>query len=136
MRHGISGRKFNRHGRHRNALLVNLAVSLIEHEQISTTLAKAKDLRPYVERMVTRARDKSLHSRRVLLSQLRNNENAVNKLIGELAPRYQSRAGGYTRVLKAGFRAGDNAPRAFIEFVDRNPAAKGAGVVRVEAEAA
>lgn len=128
MRHGISGRKFNRHAQHRKALLMNLAVSLITHEQINTTVAKAKDLRPYIERLVTRARDASVQSRRLLIARIRD-ERAVNKLITEIAPRYKNRAGGYTRVLKAGFRAGDNAPVAYIEFIDRNLAAKGSGAL-------
>jgi large subunit ribosomal protein L17 len=116
MRHGISGRKFNRTSAHRQALLRNLAISLITHEKIHTTLAKAKDLRPYVERLVTRGRDNSLQTRRLLLSRL-GNEAAVNKLLTDLSPRFKDRNGGYTRVLKAGFRAGDNAPAALISFV-------------------
>lgn len=117
MRHGISGRKFNRTSSHRQAMFMNLAKSLIEHGQIQTTLPKAKDLRPYVERLVTKARRGGLHVRRQLMSQLRD-ERAVNKLMDDLTKRFAQRPGGYLRVLKAGFRYGDNAPMAVISFVE------------------
>jgi large subunit ribosomal protein L17 len=107
-------------------MLANLAISLVEHEQIVTTLPKAKDLRPIVEKLVTIAKKGGLAARRQLASELQNNEIAAKKLFDVLAPRYQARAGGYTRVLKAGFRHGDSAPVAVIEFVDRDVAAKGA----------
>lgn len=125
MRHGINGRKFGRRTKQRNALLVNLTTALIKHEQIETTLAKAKDLRPIVERLVTIARRGSIHARRVLASRLRGDETLAKKLVEELGPRYAERPGGYLRIMRNGFRAGDNAPRAIIEFVDRNPDAKG-----------
>ncbi len=126
MRHGNAGRRFNRTQSHRKAMLANLAISLVEHEQIVTTLPKAKDLRPIVEKLVTIAKKGGLAARRQLASELQNNEIAAKKLFDVLGPRYQARAGGYTRVLKAGFRHGDSAPVAVIEFVDRDIAAKGA----------
>ncbi len=126
MRHGNAGRRFNRTQSHRKAMLANLAISLVEHEQIVTTLPKAKDLRPIVEKLVTIAKKGDLAARRQLASELQNNEIAAKKLFDVLGPRYKARAGGYTRVLKAGFRHGDSAPVAVIEFVDRDIAAKGA----------
>jgi large subunit ribosomal protein L17 len=136
MRHGNRGRKFSRPTAHRTALLSNLAVSLIEHEQIVTTLPKAKDLRPIVERLVSLAKRGDLHARRLAAAELRNNIGSVKKLFETIGPRYQDRTGGYTRVLKAGFRYGDSAARAVIEFVERDVDAKGAGDrTRREAEA-
>ena len=125
MRHGNAGRRFNRTQSHRKAMLANLAISLVEHEQIVTTLPKAKDLRPIVEKLVTIAKKGDLAARRQLASELQNNEIAAKKLFDVLGPRYKARAGGYTRVLKAGFRHGDSAPVAVIEFVDRDVEAKG-----------
>jgi large subunit ribosomal protein L17 len=125
MRHGSGRRKLNRTASHRQAMLANMACSLLEHEQIKTTLPKAKELRPYVERLITRARQGDLHARRLVLAQIKQ-EPAVKRLFEVVAPRYAERPGGYTRVLKAGFRYGDMAPMAFIELVDRDPAAKGA----------
>ena len=125
MRHGKSGRKLNRTASHRKAMFANMAASLIKHEQISTTLPKAKDLRPIVEKLVTLAKRGDLHARRQAISRLRDQE-MVRKLFDTIGPRYQDRAGGYTRVLKAGFRYGDSAPLAVIEFVDRDRDAKGA----------
>jgi len=124
MRHGMSGRKLNRTKAHRKALFMNLAQALIKHEQIKTTLPKAKDLRPVVEKLVTLGKRGGLHARRQLISHLQD-EVLVTKLLTVLADRYKGRPGGYTRVLKAGFRYGDAAPMAIIEFVDRDPAAKG-----------
>ncbi len=124
MRHGLNGRKLNRPSGARKALFVSLAAALVKHEQIRTTLPKAKDLRPVVERLVTLGKRGGLHARRQILSVLQD-EALAQKLIGPLAERYATRKGGYTRVLKAGFRYGDAAPMAVIEFVDRDPAAKG-----------
>jgi large subunit ribosomal protein L17 len=126
MRHAKDGRKLNRTSSHRTAMFANMAASLIEHEQIVTTLPKAKELRPIVEKLVTLAKRGDLHARRVAASRLRD-EAMVHKLFETIGPRYAERQGGYTRVLKAGFRYGDNAPVAVIEFVDRDPEAKGAG---------
>jgi len=125
MRHRKTGRKLNRDSSHRKAMFANMAASLIEHEQIVTTLPKAKDLRPIVEKLVTLGKRRDLHARRLAMSQLRN-EAMVKKLFETLGPRYEGRPGGYTRVLKAGFRHGDSAPVAVIEFVDRDTDAKGA----------
>lgn len=134
MRHGKSGRKLNRTASHRKALFSNMAASLIEHEQIVTTLPKAKELRPVVEKLVTLGKRGDLHARRQAISAIRN-ETLVKRLFDTLAPRYADRNGGYTRIMKAGFRHGDNAPMAVIEFVDRDPAAKGAADrARLEAE--
>ena len=134
MRHGMQGRKLNRTKSHRKAMFANMAVSLITHEQIKTTLPKAKDLRPYVEKLITLGKRGDLHARRQAISILRD-EKVVAKLFGEIADRYKERSGGYTRVLKAGFRYGDAAPVAVIELVDRNPEAKGAeDRARLEAE--
>jgi large subunit ribosomal protein L17 len=124
MRHRTSGRKFNRTASHRKAMFANMAAALVKHEQIVTTLPKAKDLRGVVEALITLAKRGDLHARRVVASRLRD-EATVAKLFETLGPRYQSRAGGYTRVLKAGFRYGDNAPLAVIELVDRDENAKG-----------
>jgi large subunit ribosomal protein L17 len=124
MRHGNRGRKFNRTAAHRKAMFANLAAALIKHEQIVTTLPKAKDLRPVVEKLITLAKKGGLHARRQAIAQIRD-EGQVAKLFGVLAPRYKERKGGYTRVLKAGFRFGDNAPMAVIEFIDRDEAEKG-----------
>ena len=124
MRHGLSGRKLNRTSSHRRALFANMAAALIKHEQIKTTLPKAKDLRPVVEKLVTMGKHGGLANRRRAYAQLRD-DAVVAKLFGPLAERYAARAGGYTRVLKAGFRYGDAAPMAVIELVDRDPAAKG-----------
>jgi len=125
MRHAKSGRKLNRTAAHRKAMFANMAASLIRHEQIVTTLPKAKDLRPIVERLVTLAKRGDLHARRQAIAELRDGE-AVKKLFDVLGARYAGRHGGYTRVLKAGYRYGDSAAVAVIEFVDRDPAAKGA----------
>jgi large subunit ribosomal protein L17 len=125
MRHGNRGRRFNRTHEHRKAMFANLAASLITHEQIVTTLPKAKDLRPIVEKLVTLAKRGDMNSRRNAVAQIRD-EAAVKKLFDVIGPRYKERAGGYTRVLKAGFRFGDNAAVGLIEFVDRDVAAKGA----------
>ena len=124
MRHGMAKRKLNKTISHRRSMFANLAVSLITHEQIMTTLPKAKELRPIIEKMITKARTKDLHARRDALSFLRD-VGAVEQLLSVLVDRYASRNGGYTRVLKAGFRYGDMAPMAFIEFVDRDVTAKG-----------
>ena len=124
MRHGLSGRKLNRTKAHRRALFANLANALLKHEQIKTTLPKAKDLRPYVEKLVTLGKRGDLHARRQAISQIKD-VVLVKKLFDTLGPRYKERHGGYTRVLKAGFRYGDNAPLAVIEFVDRDVEAKG-----------
>lgn len=125
MRHGLSGRKLNRTSAHRKALFANLAQALIEHEQITTTLPKAKDLRPIVEKLITLGKKKTLAARRQTISQIRSQCLAA-KLMGPLADRYKARNGGYVRIIKAGFRYGDNAPLAIIELVDRDQAAKGA----------
>ncbi|MDY0874438.1 50S ribosomal protein L17 [Dongia rigui] len=124
MRHGMSGRKLNRTSSHRKALFMNLSQALIKHEQITTTLPKAKDLRPIVEGLITKGKKGGLANRRLLIAQLQN-EALVEKLMTVLATRYKTRAGGYTRILKAGFRHGDMAPMAVIEFVDRDVSAKG-----------
>jgi large subunit ribosomal protein L17 len=124
MRHGLRGRKLNRTSSHRRALFANMASALIKHEQIKTTLPKAKDLRPVVERLITLGKHGGLANRRRAHAMLRD-DLIVTKLFGPLAERYASRSGGYTRVLKAGFRFGDAAPMAVIELVDRDPAAKG-----------
>lgn len=124
MRHGFRGRRFSRTSSHRKAMFANLAQALINHEQIVTTLPKAKDLRPVVEKLVTLGKKGDLNARRQAIAELRDAE-LVKKLFDVLAPRYASRNGGYTRVLKAGFRYGDSAPMAVIEFVDRDVDAKG-----------
>ena len=124
MRHGFAGRRFNRSASHRKAMLANLAASLIKHEQIVTTLPKAKDLRPIVEKLVTLGKKGGLAARRQAIAEI-GDEAQVKKLFDVLAKRYAERKGGYTRVLKAGFRHGDSAPRAVIEFVDRDVNAKG-----------
>lgn len=125
MRHGKSGRKLNRTSSHRRAMFANMAAALIQHEQIVTTLPKAKELRPIVEKLVTLAKRGDLHARRLAVSRIRD-EAMVKKLFETLGPRYAERPGGYLRVLKAGFRYGDNAPVAVVEFVDRDESAKGA----------
>jgi large subunit ribosomal protein L17 len=136
MRHGFKGRRFARSVSHRKSMFANLAVSLIEHEQIVTTLPKAKDLRPIVEKLVTLGKRGDLHARRQVIAQI-GNEDVVKRLFDTIAPRYATRNGGYLRIMKAGFRKGDNAAMAVIEFVDRDAAAKGAGDrARVEAETA
>ena len=124
MRHGFRGRRFNRSAEHRKAMFANMSAALIKHEQIITTLPKAKDLRPVVEKLVTLGKRGDLHARRNATSQIRD-EAMVKKLFDVLGPRYKARPGGYLRVLKAGFRAGDNAPMAVIEFVDRDVDARG-----------
>jgi len=124
MRHGKAHRRFNRRPEHRKAMLANMAASLITHEQIVTTLPKAKDIRPIVEKLVTLGKKGGLHSRRQAISEMRDRD-AVKKLFEVLAPRYASRQGGYLRIIKAGFRYGDMAPLAVIEFVDRDESAKG-----------
>lgn len=126
MRHRKQGRKLNRTASHRKAMFANMAASLIEHEQIVTTLPKAKELRSIVDKLITLGKRGDLHARRQAISRIRNVEQ-VKKLFDTLGPRYQERNGGYTRVLKAGFRYGDNAPLAVIELVDRDVEAKGAG---------
>lgn len=117
MRHGLSGRKFNRHSGHRKALLQNLVGSLIRHQQIRTTLPKAKDLRPFMERLVTLARRGDLHSRRLILARI-SDRVAADMLLNEVSKRFLDRNGGYLRIIKAGHRSGDNAPMAYIQFVD------------------
>jgi large subunit ribosomal protein L17 len=124
MRHRTSGRKLNRTSAHRKALLINMAQALVKHEQIKTTLPKAKELSPYVEKLITLAKRGDLHARRQVQTKI-GDDAMVAKLFDTLAERYQGRAGGYTRVMKAGFRYGDDAPMAIIEFVDRDPDAKG-----------
>ncbi|MEO1733547.1 MAG: 50S ribosomal protein L17 [Pseudomonadota bacterium] len=136
MRHARGYRRLNRTHEHRKALFSNMAGSLIEHEQIKTTLPKAKELRPIVEKLVTLAKRGDLHARRLASSRLKEDKD-VAKLFDVLGPRYKDRQGGYVRVLKAGFRYGDMAPMAIIEFVDRDVDAKGAAdKARVEMEEA
>lgn len=125
MRHGVAHRKLNRTASHRRAMFANMAASLIEHEQIVTTLPKAKELKPIMDKLITLAKRGDLHARRQAISKIRDKDQ-VSKLFETLGPRYAERNGGYTRVLKAGFRHGDNAPMAVIELVDRDPEAKGA----------
>jgi large subunit ribosomal protein L17 len=124
MRHGMANRKLGVTSTHRLAMFRNMATSLIKHEQITTTLPKAKELRPYVERIITLGKRGGLHARRQAYATLMD-EKVVDKLFTTIAERYRSRPGGYTRVLKAGFRYGDAAPMAVIELVDRDPSAKG-----------
>src|SRR5579863_6068541 len=140
MYHGHAKRRFNRTNEHRRAMFANMCQALIKHEQIATTLPKAKDLRPVVEKLITLGKRGGLHARRQAIAQIQD-EKLVEKLFTTIATRYASRKGGYTRVLKAGFRYGDNAPLAIIELVDRDEAAKGqdSGPVQqaeTEAEAA
>ncbi|HEU0070124.1 MAG TPA: 50S ribosomal protein L17 [Alphaproteobacteria bacterium] len=139
MRHGMSGRKLSRTSSHRKAMFINMAAALVKHEQIKTTLPKAKELKPIVDKLITLGKRGDLHARRQAISRLGDAKLAA-KLFDVLAPRYAQRAGGYTRVLKAGFRHGDTADMAIIELVDRDPSAKGldsgpTGVETVEAEA-
>ncbi|OPX54754.1 LSU ribosomal protein L17P [Oceanospirillum multiglobuliferum] len=118
MRHRKSGRKLNRNSSHRKAMFKNMCVSLVEHELIKTTLPKAKELRGHIEPLITLAKNDSVANRRLAFDRTRS-DAAVGKLFNELGPRYQGRPGGYVRILKCGFRAGDNAPMAFVELVDR-----------------
>jgi len=138
MRHRNQGRKLGRKSAHRTAMFANMAAALIKHEQIKTTLPKAKELRPVVEKLVTLSRRgaTNLHARRLALAQVRD-EVQVTKLFDVIGPRYAERPGGYTRVLRAGFRHGDNAEMAFIEFVDRDEEARGkdSGPVEVQEDA-
>ena len=124
MRHGISGRKLNRTSAHRRAMFANMAAALLKHEQIKTTLPKAKDLRPIVDRLITLGKRGSLHARRQAFAMLRD-DKVTRKLFSELSERYRTRPGGYTRVVRAGYRYGDAAPMAFIELVERDADAKG-----------
>jgi large subunit ribosomal protein L17 len=124
MRHGNTNRKLNRTSAHRKAMFANMSASLIKHEQIVTTLPKAKELRPIVEKLITLGKRGDLHARRQAIAQMRD-ETQVQKLFATVGPRYKDRNGGYTRILKAGFRYGDNAAMAVIELVDRDPDAKG-----------
>jgi large subunit ribosomal protein L17 len=135
MRHGFSGRRFGRSSSHRKAMFANMANALIKHEQIKTTLPKAKDLRRVIDPLITLGKRGDLHARRQAFAQLRD-EKTVAKLFDSLAERYKDRQGGYCRVLKAGFRYGDAAPMAIIELVDRDPDAKGldSGPVEIEEE--
>lgn len=125
MRHGKAHRKLNRTASHRKAMFANMAASLIEHEQIVTTLPKAKEMRSIIDKLITLGKRGDLHARRQAIAKVRDVEQ-VKKLFDVLGPRYAERNGGYSRVLKAGFRYGDNAPMAVIELVDRDPDAKGA----------
>ncbi|MBA1148887.1 50S ribosomal protein L17 [Ectothiorhodospiraceae bacterium WFHF3C12] len=125
MRHRKAGRKLNRNSSHRKAMFQNMAVSLFEHEVIKTTLPKAKELRRVAEPMITLAKNDSVANRRVAFNRLRDRD-AVTKLFNELGPRYGQRPGGYLRILKCGFRAGDNAPMAYVELVDRPAGQSGA----------
>ena len=135
MRHRKSGRKLNRTASHRKAMFANMAASLIEHEQIVTTLPKAKEIRPVVEKLVTLGKRGDLHARRQAISKIKDVE-MVRKLFDTIATRYADRNGGYIRIMKAGFRKGDNAPMAVVEFVDRDVDARGAkDLARLEAEA-
>ena len=118
MRHRISGRRLNKTGRHRNAMMKNMTASLIEHEIIKTTLPKAKELRVFAEPFITLAKQDSVHNRRIAFNRLRN-KATVGKLFSDIGPRYQERPGGYLRVLKCGFRTGDKAPMAYVEMVGR-----------------
>ncbi|NEU11168.1 50S ribosomal protein L17 [Methylobacterium sp. BTF04] len=124
MRHGFRGRRFNRTTEHRKAMFANMSAALIKHEQIITTLPKAKDLRPVIEKLITLGKIDSLHARRLAMSQIRDHD-MVRKLFAVIGPRYAARPGGYCRIMKAGFRYGDNAPLAVIEFVDRDVEARG-----------
>jgi len=124
MRHGNTNRKLNRTSSHRKAMFANMSASLIKHEQIVTTLPKAKELRPIVEKLITLGKRGDLHARRQAIAQMRD-ETQVQKLFATIGPRYKERNGGYIRILKAGFRYGDNAPLAVIELVDRDVDAKG-----------
>ena len=124
MRHGNAHRKLNRKAEHRRAMFANMAAALIKHEQIVTTLPKAKDLRPIIEKLVTLGKRGDLHARRQAIAQMRD-VAMVKKLFEVIGPRYKERQGGYTRVLKAGFRHGDSAPVAVIELIDRDEDAKG-----------
>ena len=124
MRHGMTGRKLNRTSSHRKAMFANMSASLVKHEQITTTLAKAKELRPFTEKLVTLGKKGRLSDRRLAMSRMRD-ETQVSKLFDTLAERYKTREGGYIRIMKAGFRYGDNAPMAVVEFVDRDESAKG-----------
>lgn len=135
MRHGFTKRRLNRTSSHRKAMFKALSCSLLEHEQIKTTLPKAKELRPIVEKLITMAKGGSLHARRMAVARLQNN-NVVKKLFDEIAPRFAKRSGGYTRIMKAGYRYGDSAPMAVIEFVERkaNPHAKSEVTEAVEEE--
>ena len=135
MRHRNQGRKLNRTASHRGALLASLAAALIKHEQIATTLPKAKELRRVTDRLITLAKRGDLHARRLAAARVRD-EAMVAKLFDTLGPRYAARPGGYTRVLKAGFRYGDSAPMAVIELIDRDPEARGkdSGPVQTEGE--
>jgi large subunit ribosomal protein L17 len=135
MRHGNAHRKLNRTAEHRRAMFANMAAALIKHEQITTTLPKAKDLRPVVEKLVTLGKRGGLHARRQAIAEIRD-AAIVKKLFDVIGPRYQSRNGGYTRVLKAGYRYGDSAPVAVIEFVDRDVDAKGLDSGPVQEKAA
>jgi large subunit ribosomal protein L17 len=134
MRHGNAHRKLNRTAEHRKAMFANMCAALIKHEQIVTTLPKAKDLRPIVEKLVTLGKRGDLHARRQAVAQMRDVE-MVKKLFDVVGPRYKDRNGGYTRIIKAGFRYGDSAPVAVIEFVDRDEAAKGLDSGPVQAKA-
>ena len=125
MRHRMSGRKLNRTSAHRKAMFGNMAAALIKHEQIRTTLPKAKELRSVVDRLITLGKRGDLHARRLAVARLHGDRKLADKLFSVLAPRYSDRPGGYTRVLKAGYRYGDNAPMAIIELVDRDEDAKG-----------
>lgn len=131
MRHKLKGRKLNRTSNHRMAMFANIATSLIMNEQIKTTVTKAKELRPFVEILVTKAKKNSLAVRREIISKI-NDKEAAEKLISILANRYKERAGGYIRIVKAGFRYGDAAPVAYIEFVDRDINAKGCKTPKIE----
>ncbi|MCI4645226.1 MAG: 50S ribosomal protein L17 [Hyphomonadaceae bacterium] len=134
MRHKLAHRKLNRTASHRKAMLANMAASLIEHEQIVTTLPKAKEMKPFMDKLITLAKKGDLHARRQAVARIRN-KDAVAKLFEVMGERYSERNGGYTRVLKAGFRHGDNAPMAVIELVDRDEEARGAAdKARHEAE--
>jgi large subunit ribosomal protein L17 len=137
MRHGNTNRKLNRTSAHRKAMFANMSASLIKHEQIVTTLPKAKELRPIVEKLITLGKRGDLHARRQAIAQMRD-ETQVQKLFATVGPRYKDRNGGYIRILKAGFRYGDNAPMAVIELVDRDVDAKGldSGPVQVTEEEA
>ncbi len=136
MRHGKSGRKLNRTASHRKAMFANMAAALIKHEQIITTLPKAKEMRPIIEKLITLAKKGDLHARRQAIAQIRDKEQ-VKKLFDILGERYKDRSGGYARVMKAGFRYGDSAPMAVLELVDRDESEKGkdSGPVIVNDEA-